>query len=257
MKNINHFRAFRALVYRFLWPRNLQCIICGHSLYKFLPFRGGWDHAPSLMRVLQVVGSDLDRFQCPWCGCHDRERHLFLYMTVSGLMSNLAGLSVLHFAPERRLSPKIMAVKPKRYVQCDLLPQSPDVMQVDMLNMPFDNSSFNLVIANHVLEHVSDDQRALAEVARVLRPDGYAILQTPYSEKLKHSWSDAGIDTDEARLQAYGQEDHARLYGRDIFERFESFGLKARVRQHHEILLQFDGAKFGVNEAEPFFLFQK
>jgi SAM-dependent methyltransferase len=209
------------------------------------------------MRVVGVVGSNLDQFQCPWCGCHDRERHLFMYMTAVGLLPKMAGMSVLHFAPERRLSPRILAANPKHYVQCDLYPQSPDVMQVDMLNMPFENSSFDLSIANHVLEHVSDDQQALAEITRVLKPGGYAILQTPYSWKLHQSWSDPGIDTDEARLQAYGQEDHVRLYGRDIIERFESFGLTARVKQHHETLTQIDATKFGVNESEPFFLFQK
>ncbi len=127
----------------------------------------------------------------------------------------------VHFAPERRLSKRIAASNPSRYVRCDLYPQSADVIHVDMLAIPFDNESFDFVIANHVLEHVDDDLKALAEIRRVLRIGGYAILQTPYSNKLHHTWQDAGVADDQSRLQVYGQEDHVRLFGRDIFQRFE------------------------------------
>ena len=96
---------------------------------------------------------------------------------------------------------------------------------MDILDMPLESESFDFVIANHVLEHVSDDLKALTEIRRVLRVGGYAILQTPYSSKLHHTWQDPGIADDAARLQAYGQEDHVRLFGRDIFARITSAGL--------------------------------
>lgn len=72
---------------------------------------------------------------------------------------------------------------------------------MDMLDMPFSEETFDMVIANHVLEHVNDADKALAEIRRVLKRDGHAILQTPYSSKLHKTWSDPGIDTPEARLQ--------------------------------------------------------
>ena len=209
------------------------------------------------MHAVGGVGSDVDHFECPWCGCHDRERHLFFYMTAIGLLPRMPGKSVLHFAPEKRLSQRIRAAEPARYVKCDLFPQAPDVLQVNMLEIQFEDDSFDLLVANHVMEHVADDQRALAEIVRVLKPGGCAILQTPFSSKLRHTWADSGIDSDEARLQAYGQEDHVRLYGLDIFERFEQAGLRADVKSHREALPDIDSARFGVNEAEPFFLFYK
>lgn len=247
----------RALIYRFMWPRLRECVLCNNSLYSFIPYRGGKEFVPPLMNALGVVGSDVEQFQCPWCGSHDRERHLFMYMNALGFLPTMSGLSVLHFAPELRLSPKILSANPQRYVRCDLYPKSPDVMKVDMLCMPFESVCFDLVIVNHVLEHVSDDRKALAEIVRVLKPGGCAILQTPFSSKLCHTWSDSGIGNDEARLQAYGQEDHVRLYGLDIFERFQQAGLKSSVKSHHETLPNIDSARFGVNEAEPFFLFYK
>lgn len=210
-----------------------------------------------LLRALNIVGSDVDNFECPWCGAHDRERHLFLYLRETGLLAELAGRDILHFAPERHLSRLIAGAAPARYVRGDLFPSSPDIERLDITAIPFSDGSFDLVLANHVMEHVADDLRALAEVRRVLRPGGRAILQTPFSTKLCHSWSDPGIDTDEARFLAYGQEDHVRLYGRDIFERFAAIGFEAAVGYHEALLPGVSGARHGVNVDEPFMLFRR
>ena len=212
---------------------------------------------PALVQVLDMVGSDVDNFSCPRCGAHDRERHLLLYMTSSGLLSALRGKSIVHFAPEKRLSCEIAVAGPGSYVRCDLYPGSPDIVKVDMLCMAFESQSFDILIANHVLEHVADDRKALSEIHRVLKVGGYAILQTPYARKLHATWQDAGITDDAARLQAYGQEDHVRLYGRDIFDRFTSAGLRSCVASHSDLLEQINASIHGVNHEEPFFLFQK
>lgn len=202
-----------------------HCVMCGHRVWRFMPYQTGSSGAPRLARVLEVIGSDIDHFECPHCGAHDRERHLLLYLKVTGLLVAMQGKAVLHFAPEKHLSHRIEDAGPARYIRCDLYPQAPRVQHVDMLDMPFDDESFDFVVANHVLEHVSDDFKALAEIRRVLKTDGYAILQTPYSNKLHHTWQDDGIDNDASRLQAYGQADHIRLFGRDIFTRFNAAGL--------------------------------
>jgi SAM-dependent methyltransferase len=209
------------------------------------------------MRALAMVGSDADHFECPRCGAHDRERHLLMYLRASGVLGDLQGKAVLHFAPEKRLSRFIAAAAPSRHVQADLLPNSPEVQRVDMLAMPFGDGTFDCVIANHVLEHVGDVDRALGEIHRVLCPRGHAILQTPYSSKLHRTWEDAGIDTPAARLQAYGQEDHVRLFGRDIFERIAAAGFEPGVRQHRELLGDVDPIRAGVNPDEPLFLFRR
>lgn len=238
------------------WKRRL-CVLCGHRVGRFFPFRGGRAATPRLMVALDAIGSDVENFQCPRCGCHDRERHLLLYLRACGRFDTFSGKDILHFAPERRLSPLIAARAPSRYVKCDLFPASEDVLKVDMLRMPFEDAAFDVVIANHVLEHVDDDRLALSEVRRVLRPGGVAILQTPYSPKLRCTWDDPGIDTDAARLEAYGQADHVRLYGADIFERFCAAGFRAAIGTHSELLPDCDAAEAGVNAREPFFLFHR
>ncbi len=257
IKIFNMESQIRRLLYRFGWPKNHRCIICEYQVFGFLPYRSGFHTYPPLIAALQIVGSDIDHFECPQCGAHDRERHLFMYMRATNLFDSLSKMAVLHFAPERRLSRLISATNPVHYIKCDLYPQTTDIEKMDILAIPYPAGRFDLVIANHVLEHVADDQAALVEIHRVLKPGGHAILQTPYSAKLHHTWSDPGIDTDAARLQAYGQGDHVRLFGRDIFERFTSVGLESCVSTHDQLLPEYDPKKYGVNAKEPFFLFKR
>lgn len=233
------------------------CVMCGHRVWRFMPYRQGSKGVAPLMHALEVIGSDVDHFECPRCGAHDRERHLLLYLRVSGLLAQMPQWSILHFAPEKRLSQCIAELQPLRHVLCDLYPVSEDVECVDMQAMPFETNSFDLLLANHVLEHVVALDQALAEIHRVLKQGGYAILQTPFSPKLHHTWEDAGIDTPLARLNAFGQEDHERLFGRDIVQKISGFGFEPRIHQHMDLLADHDPNVCGVNASELFLLFQK
>lgn len=255
LKMKNPFKLVRYALAGWIPGGRRHCVLCGHQVWRFMPYRRGV--AAPLMVALEVVGSDPVNFECPHCGAHDRERHLLLYLRASGLLAALPTLEVLHFAPEKRLGRVLRAAAQARYLMCDLYPQSPEVMRVDMTDMPFEDCSFDLLLANHVLEHVQDDLRALTEIRRVLKPGGHAILQTPYSRKLAATWSDPGIADDAARLEAYGQEDHVRLYGAEIFRRFASVGLTDCVQPHSELLPGIDARAYGVNPSEPFFLFRR
>lgn len=234
-----------------------RCNICDHRVWKFLPYGSGSKSAPAFMRAVDFTGSDLDNFECPWCGGTDRERHLLMYMQASGLLDSLSGKEILHFAPEARIAKIVTEHQPIRYVKADLYPGKPDIERVDMLDMPYPDETFDLVIANHVLEHVADDLQSLQELQRILKVGGLAILQTPFSARLHATWSDKGIDDDQSRLQAYGQEDHVRLFGKDIFSRIAGTGLASRVQYHDQLLPHISEKTFGVNRSEPFFLFER
>src|SRR5690348_607551 len=256
-KNVDISRLLQRVIAGWLPFGSRHCVICGHDVWWFLAHRGGSKARPALVRELDVVCSDVDHFGCPHCGSHDRERHLLMYFEATRLLEDMAGRTIVHFAPEKRLSQRIAATRPEVYVKCDLYPVSPDVERVDLLAMKFPSESVDLLIANHVLEHVTDDSKALSEIHRVLKVGGYAILQTPYSRTLHRTWEDAGITSAKARRQAFGQEDHVRLYGRDIFDRFTAPGFESHVEQHSKLLADFDPGKFGVNAREPFFLFRR
>ena len=51
---------------------------------------------------------------------------------------------------------------------------------MDVQNLPFADNSFDLIICNHVLEHVFDEKKAMQELFRVLTKGGQAILQVPF-----------------------------------------------------------------------------
>lgn len=250
-------RASSRVVARTPFGARYRCSICDRHVQRFLPYRGGLADVPPLTRQLGVVGSDVENFACPVCGCHDRERHLLMYLRASGLLPLMQGARILHFAPEHHLQKFIRATTPAEYVLGDLYPAQPGVRKIDLQAIQYPENHFDFILANHVLEHVQDDMQALQEIYRVLRAGGHAILQTPYSSVLTHTFEDTGIQTEQACLHAYGQEDHRRLYGQNIVEHFENSGLRSLVKTHFQLLPSVNHAQLGVNPAEPFFLFKK
>lgn len=240
-------------------PDGGYCCVCGSTVATFLPYapEARIFRVPPLMEALGVVGSDVRRFSCPRCMSHDRERHLLLYLRHLGIESNVPQLRILHIAPERHLAQWIAALRPVMYVRGDLFPSEPYIQRLDLQALAFADGSFDLIIANHVMEHVQNDALALHEIFRVLAASGHAILQTPYSTVLMTTFEDAGIVSKSSRLQAYGQDDHVRLYGRDIFRRFCIAGLEDQHVTHAQALPGLDAFRYGVNPAEPLFLFRK
>ena len=234
-----------------------RCILCDSKVQFFLPYQGGSRSVPPLLRELRTVGSDPDHFECPACGCHDRERHAFMYLSKLGLLDAWHGQAILHFAPESQLRRLIQSHQPELYICADLFPQERSVVRMSIQAIPHRDNTFDFIIANHVLEHVDNYVLALQEIYRCLKPGGLALLQVPYSESLYTTFEDPGVETPLARLHAYGQEDHLRLFGRDVVDRLCSTGLVSRVRQHEDLLPDVDATLFGVNRRESLFLFQK
>jgi hypothetical protein len=87
-------------------------------------------------------------------------------------------------------------------------------------------------------------------------PLGHAILQTPYSELLASTFCDPEVCIEEALRQIYGQDDHVRMYGRNIFARRAGAGFVSKVALHAQALPAIDPFRYGVSVREPFFLFQ-
>lgn len=234
------------------------CSCCESQVLAFLPYKGGFARAPAIIEDSQMVGSDLDHFSCTRCRSTDRERHLFLYMKQLDFPRVFRQARVLHFAPERKLSAFIGAQQPQEYIRGDLFPTLPGMEKVDMQDIKYADSSFDVLLANHVLEHVDDDAVALAELYRVLKPGGFAILQTPYASAREKTESASGAClSDQQRLERFGQEDHVRLFGRDIFDRIAAAGFVSHVEQHATVLKDVDACVYGVNEQEPFMCFSK
>lgn len=228
-----------------------QCYICGKTFHHFKKYRGGTKMLSSWDRGLDIIGSDLDNFGCNFCGSHDRDRHLFMYFDKLKLWDKLKNSSVIHFAPEWRISKKIEELLPSRYVMADLYPSMPSIEKIDLTNIPYTENSFDVFICNHVLEHVPDYLKALKEIHRVLKKDGFAILQTPYSKLLAKNFQDDGINTNELRLIYYGQEDHIRHFSEKVFlKSIEDVGFELQIVKHAELFDKQSANYYGVNERE-------
>ncbi len=246
------FRSQRAEAY--MQKAMKSCNYCNSSFNGFIPYRGGTAKQPRSIRLLEVVGSDIDNFSCPACGSTDRERHLKLFCESARFLK--PAMRILHFAPERQFSNYLSSFAPELHIFADVNPKSRSFENIDIESIPYSDECFDLVIANHVLEHVKNVDLALAEINRVLKKEGLAILQTPFSKILNKTFDDVGINSAELRESFFGQDDHLRLFGLDISRRFSEH-LKPHVQKHSDLLGAGLHHCFGVNEEEPFFLYGK
>ena len=149
--------------------------------------------------------------QCPKCKA--LERHRLQYLVVDQLLSKLdtSALSMLHFAPENFFR-GYFADKFGRYETADLYMSEVD-HRVDLQNLPFADQSYDFVFASHVLEHIPDDLKAIAEIRRVLKPKGIAILPVPLV-------AEQTIEYPEPNPK---EEYHVRAPGLEYFERYEAY----------------------------------
>jgi predicted SAM-dependent methyltransferase len=113
------------------------------------------------------------------------------------------------------------------YTTADLYSPIVDV-KADILELPFGENEFDIVFCNHVLEHIVDDQKAMKELFRVMKPGGMGVFQVPQDLTRENSFEDAQIKTPEDRAKYYGQYDHVRVYGRDYFDRLRNAGFKVK-----------------------------
>ena len=98
------------------------------------------------------------------------------------------------------------------------------MVKMDITDIQYPDASFDVIVCYHVLEHVPDDRLAMREMRRVLKPGGWAILQSPLRVELEKTYEDFSITAPEERERAFGQRDHVRLYGRDYEQRLQESG---------------------------------
>jgi hypothetical protein len=231
------------------------CVFCNRSVEAWMPYRIREADLSIFLKKVQLVGSNLDRCWCPCGESFDRERHLRLFLDRLNIMERVRGGTVLHMAPEHWLRRYIESYDLVTYVIGDLAPSSAEVQQIDLQQIPYPDETFDMVICNHILEHVDNADIALREIHRVLKRGGRAICQTPYASRLTKTFEDPLLQSTDDRLLFYAQEDHVRLFGSDIAQHFIAAGFIGRLVPHSEILPDVDPEQFGVNEKEPFFDF--
>jgi ubiquinone/menaquinone biosynthesis C-methylase UbiE len=160
------------------------------------------------------------------------------------------GLHVLHIAPEACFIKRFERIHGDRYVTADI--ESPLAkIKMDIHQIPFEKNTFDVVLCNHVLEHVKDDIRAMAEIHRVLKPNGFAILQVPFFNPVPDvTFEDPGITDRREREKVFGQDDHVRKYGNDYAQRIKRAGLTPMEDPYVNNLEESVRKKFGLVKGE-------
>ena len=100
-------------------------------------------------------------------------------------------------------------------------------MCFDLTAAPLPYDSFDVIVCNHVLEHIPDDIAALREIRRMLAPGGWALLMSPIL--VEKTIEDLTLTDPQERLRRFGQEDHVRRYGWDYVDRIREAGLSVEV----------------------------
>ena len=228
-----------------------KCYVCENTFNHFTKYGGGSKYIPDFTKRLNMVGSDVDNFGCPYCFAHDRERHLYMFFDKIKLWEKLPRFHVLHSAPELNLSRKIELLNPVEYIKADYDPQHENVRKIDATNIPYANDTFDLVICNHVLEHISNYLDAINEIYRVLKPNGTAIIQTPYSKILSQNFEERNIDTDEQRLFFYGEKCHYRIFSEQhFFDDLKNKGFRLNILRNSDFFDDKTSYYYGINSNE-------
>jgi predicted SAM-dependent methyltransferase len=192
---------------------------------------------------------------CPRCSSVERHRLLWLYLkNKTNLFTK--NLKVLHFAPEYYFQKRFASLEKLDYVSVDLASPLAEV-KMDITSISYGDNFFDVILCNHVLEHIPDDRKAMQELFRVLKPGGWAILQVPIDLNLEQTFEDPSIVSPEDRERLFGQYDHVRLYGRDYKNKLEQAGFQVKVDEYVRSLGTEIIKKYGLKETEDIYFCTK
>jgi len=181
------------------------------SFRKFLPYGYGKQRK----NALSPSTLSLERHRLMW---------LFLKNDTTFFTSKTK-LKVLHIAPEQCFLDIFKKQQNLTYTTSDLESPIADV-KADICDLPFKDNSFDVVFCNHVLEHITDDKKAMQELFRVMKKGGFGIFQIPQDMSREKTFEDNSIIDKKERTEIFGQYDHVRVYGKDYFNKLRSVGLK-------------------------------
>lgn len=220
---------------------NVTCPVCERSFRKFLPY-GRINPRPNAL--------------CPNCQALERHRLIWLYLREKTDFFKKP-IDVLHIAPEACFIPRFEKKHGDRYITADI--ESPLAkVKMDIHEIPFKENSFDAVLCNHVLEHVDSDIKAMSEIARVLRPGGFAVMQVPFFNPIPDvTYEDKSITDPKAREKAFGQDDHVRKYGKDYGARIAKAGLQPVEDNFVNEISEDQRLKYGLVKGETLFIGRK
>ncbi len=192
---------------------------------------------------------------CPKCLSLERHRLVWLYLKNKTNFFDLP-LKVLHIAPEQSFEERFKKMTNLEYVTADLESPLADY-KCDVQDLPFKENEFDLVLCNHVLEHVDDDLKAMSEILRVMKPGASAILLVPIDFSRKKTYQDASIVSPQERKKHFLQYDHKRLYGLDYPDRLKKAGFDITEKNYLNEISEDLRKRFALQENEFMYGYRK
>ena len=224
-KNEALFRSIIALYYK---GNKQECNLCGFKLSQFVE--------------TENFGSI-----CPKCGSISRNRRLWTL-----LQGHLNNKKVLHFSPSKKLKETIEKADTKEYITTDYLGEFQAMKRLNIEAIDEPDNYYDLVICYHVLEHVTQDLKAMQELYRILKPNGICYIQTPFKEG--ETYEDISITIIGMIMKDSAQEDHLRIYSvSGLSSRLEQAGFKTKIHNYQEAAKN----KFGFLTSESVFVASK
>lgn len=214
---------FRNVLYQIKYKgKNHQCNVCNRGLKQFV------EHQTGLL--------------CPCCGSLPRTRLLYFLLQ----NEKLADKKVLHFSPQKQLQKNLQMAYGSNYYASDFLGKITP-FHFDIQNIALNDNSIDVIICYHVLEHIPDDKKAISELFRVIKPNGYGFLQVPFKEG--NTIEDPTETNPRIRLEKFGQEDHLRWYNlNDFCHRLQSAGFETKQLNCSDF--DFNHSFYGLNPKE-------
>ncbi|OIO43083.1 SAM-dependent methyltransferase [Candidatus Pacearchaeota archaeon CG10_big_fil_rev_8_21_14_0_10_35_219] len=181
--------------------------------------------------------------KCPKCGSKERQRYFFLFLR--NFLPKKKKINVLHVAPEKGIRDLFKSYPNISYLSIDLHPKRFGAMhKEDLTALSFEDGSFDILFCSHVLEHIKNDVAALAELYRVLKKNGTAIVYVPLFNFDK-TIEDCDYSPSK-RFEIFGQEDHLRAYGKDFSSKLKKAGFNVRKVNFANHLKEKELAEFGL-----------
>ncbi len=219
-----------------------ECNCCGATYNKFVPDYPSAENAHAI-NTNEVIAGYGENILCPACLSTARER-LIIALLKSEI--KISGKKILHFSPEKNIYNFIK--QHNEVVTADIEPLfykiiDDKIKNEDATRLSFAVNSFDVIIGNHILEHIPDDKKAIKEMYRVLKPGGRAILQVPYSTTILTTLETPEINNPEKQSALYGQKDHVRIYQlQDYISRLQKAGFKVEVIDYSNLNAYYKNA---------------
>jgi SAM-dependent methyltransferase len=228
-----------------------ECPFCQKNFHKFIPWPDEFDVPQAQYEIWNKQTAI-----CPFCYSMDRERMYRFYIEKETDLTTVPS-SVLHIGSERSLRNWLLGQHNLNYVGGNVTAEN-GLKKIDVTSIEYGDETFDAVICSHVLERVPDDLKAMKELYRVMKNDGWGIVQVPIALSLQTTKENAVDFAPEHRFRTISRDDHVRFYAKeDFMQRLKSVGFTVHPLPLEKMSEVPDILKYGLSPKDILYVVTK